>query len=193
MLDAGVRPDPDASGAISKALPPVWECVCRLTAADARPTRGTSCGTCPTAHPPSRPTAATSASPPPRGPTAGSGALASRRGPTAPSLTPPPPSCCATASPTRPASRSRGTSPSASTASSDRTAAHLGLAQSTVSGYLSCLRDGGLVTARAEGRASLYSLARPKLLDLLATDGRFVEATGEAVALCPNSGQDAGR
>ena len=46
--------------------------------------------------------------------------------------------------------------------------AHLRLAQSTVRGHLSCLRDCGLVTARAEGRASLYSLARPELLNLLA-------------------------
>src|SRR4051794_22562335 len=44
--------------------------------------------------------------------------------------------------------------------------AHLGLAQSTVSGHLACLRDCGLVTSRAQGRASVYSLARPELLDL---------------------------
>ena len=69
--------------------------------------------------------------------------------------------------------------------------AHLGLAQSTVSGHLSCLRDCGLVTARAEGRASLYSLARPELLDLLAAAERLLEATGDAVALCPTSGTDA--
>ena len=68
--------------------------------------------------------------------------------------------------------------------------AHLGLAQSTVSGHLSCLRECGLVTARAEGRASLYSLARPELLDLLAAAERLLEATGEAVTLCPSYGQD---
>ena len=67
--------------------------------------------------------------------------------------------------------------------------AHLGLAQSTVSGHLSCLRDCGLVTARAEGRASLYSLARPELLDLLQAAERLLEATGDAVALCPVYGQ----
>ena len=70
--------------------------------------------------------------------------------------------------------------------------AHLGLAQSTVSGHLACLRDCGLVTARAEGRASLYSLARPELLDLLAAAERLLEATGEAVTLCPVFGQDSG-
>ena len=71
--------------------------------------------------------------------------------------------------------------------------AHLGLAQSTVSGHLSCLRDCGLVTARAEGRASLYSLTRPELLDLLGSAERLLEATGEAVSLCPKYGQDTGR
>src|SRR4028119_2128886 len=62
--------------------------------------------------------------------------------------------------------------------------AHLGLAQSTVSGHLSCLRNCGLVTARAEGRASLYSLARPELLDLLAAAETLPAATGAAVRLC---------
>jgi len=70
--------------------------------------------------------------------------------------------------------------------------AHLGLAQSTVSGHLACLRDCGLVSARAEGRASLYSLARPELLDLLAAAERLLEATGDAVTLCPVFGQDTG-
>jgi DNA-binding transcriptional ArsR family regulator len=71
--------------------------------------------------------------------------------------------------------------------------AHLGLAQSTVSGHLSCLRDCGLVTARAEGRASLYSLARPELMDLLAAAETLLAATGDAVSLCPTYGQDTGR
>ena len=70
--------------------------------------------------------------------------------------------------------------------------AHLGLAQSTVSGHLACLRDCGLVSARAEGRASLYSLARPELLDLLAAAERLLDATGDRVALCPVYGQDTG-
>jgi DNA-binding transcriptional ArsR family regulator len=69
--------------------------------------------------------------------------------------------------------------------------AHLGLAQSTVSGHLACLRDCGLVVARAQGRASLYSLARPELLDLLVAAERLLEATGEQVVLCPAFGQDA--
>ena len=69
--------------------------------------------------------------------------------------------------------------------------AHLGLAQSTVSGHLACLRDCGLVTARAEGRASYYALAHPELLDLLLAAERLLDATGEAVRLCPAYGQAA--
>jgi ArsR family transcriptional regulator, cadmium/lead-responsive transcriptional repressor len=60
---------------------------------------------------------------------------------------------------------------------------HLGLAQSTVSGHLACLRDCGLVQSRARGRASLYSLARPELLDLFDATEAFLEATGERVVL----------
>lgn len=63
--------------------------------------------------------------------------------------------------------------------------AHLGLAQSTVSGHLACLRDCGLVTSRAEGRASFFSLAQPELMDLFAAAEKVLAATGEAVALCP--------
>ena len=47
--------------------------------------------------------------------------------------------------------------------------AHVGLAQSTVSAHLACLRDCGLVTSRPKGRASMWSLAAaPELLDVLA-------------------------
>ena len=67
---------------------------------------------------------------------------------------------------------------------------HLGLAQSTVSGHLSCLRDCGLVAARAEGRSSLYSISRPELLGLLAAAEQLLEATGHAVSLCPTYGAD---
>lgn len=69
---------------------------------------------------------------------------------------------------------------------------HLGLAQSTVSGHLACLRDCGLIVARAEGRASLYSLARPELLDLLTAAERLLDATGDSVALCPVYGREGG-
>lgn len=60
--------------------------------------------------------------------------------------------------------------------------AELGLAQSTVSAHLACLRDCGLVDFRAEGRQSFYFLARPELLDLLASAEAVLAATGEAVA-----------
>ena len=66
--------------------------------------------------------------------------------------------------------------------------ADLGLAQSTVSAHVACLRDCGLVHARPEGRQIFYSLARPELLDLLAAAERLLAATGSAVALCPTYG-----
>ncbi|MFD7898571.1 ArsR/SmtB family transcription factor [Streptomyces sp. NPDC059568] len=64
----------------------------------------------------------------------------------------------------------------------------VGLAQSTVSAHLSCLRDCGLVDSRPEGRSSRYFLSRPELLDLLASAEQLLAATGEAVALCPTYG-----
>jgi DNA-binding transcriptional ArsR family regulator len=66
--------------------------------------------------------------------------------------------------------------------------AHLGLAQSTVSGHLACLRDCGLVASRPEGRASVFSLARPELLAVLAAAEQVLAATGDAVSLCPTYG-----
>lgn len=50
---------------------------------------------------------------------------------------------------------------------------HLGLAQSTVSKHLACLLDCGLVTVRAQGRASVYALAHPE-----ATMGLLTAAHG---------------
>lgn len=70
----------------------------------------------------------------------------------------------------------------------------LGLAQSTVSGHLACLRECGLVDSRPEGRASLFSLTiEPELLAVLDAAERLLAATGDAVALCPNYGQQAKR
>ncbi len=69
--------------------------------------------------------------------------------------------------------------------------AHLGLAQSTVSAHLACLRDCGLVTSRARGRASVYSLARPELVTLLRSAETFLEMTGQRAALCPTYGTNA--
>jgi DNA-binding transcriptional ArsR family regulator len=57
---------------------------------------------------------------------------------------------------------------------------HLGLAQSTVSAHLACLRDCGLVTSRAVGRASLYSHAtEPELLDVLRAAETLLAATAQ--------------
>lgn len=65
---------------------------------------------------------------------------------------------------------------------------HLGLAQSTVSGHLACLRGCGLVTSRAVGRASMYSIAEVGLMDLFAAAEGVLALTGDAVMLCPTCG-----
>lgn len=66
---------------------------------------------------------------------------------------------------------------------------HLGLAQSTVSKHLACLRDCGIVVSRPSGRASVYSLAHPEAMrDLLTAAERLLGLTGNAVTLCRNYG-----
>lgn len=65
----------------------------------------------------------------------------------------------------------------------------LGLAQSTVSGHLAHLRDCGLVTARPDGRASVYSLSQPALLDLLAAAQTVLKATSSTAT--PHSAREA--
>ena len=64
----------------------------------------------------------------------------------------------------------------------------LGLAQSTVSQHLACLRGCGLVFARPVGRSSVYALAQPALGDLLSAAETVLADTGNAVALCPTYG-----
>ncbi len=71
--------------------------------------------------------------------------------------------------------------------------AHLGLAQSTVSAHLACLRDCGLVDSRPQGRASMFFLARPELFDLFAAAERVLAENGDAVMLCPVYGEDTAR
>src|SRR6476660_3070869 len=67
---------------------------------------------------------------------------------------------------------------------------HLGLAQSTVSAHLACLRDCGLVTSRPQCRASMWSLDQAaEVLDVLAAAERLLAATGDAVALCSTYGE----
>lgn len=69
---------------------------------------------------------------------------------------------------------------------------HLGLAQSTVSQHLACLRDCGLVAVRPQGRSSWFSLAAPALLaDLLTATQAFVAGTGIGAALLTHH-EDAG-
>lgn len=69
--------------------------------------------------------------------------------------------------------------------------AHIGLAQSTVSKHLACLRDCGLVNARPQGRATVYSLKHVEaLMDLWAAAERLLALTGDAVTLCANYGTD---
>lgn len=66
---------------------------------------------------------------------------------------------------------------------------HLGLAQSTVSQHLACLRDCGLVDVRAHGRASLHRLSHPEaVLALLESAEHLLGLTGDAPVLCPTYG-----
>lgn len=65
----------------------------------------------------------------------------------------------------------------------------LGLAQSTVSAHVACLRDCGLVDGRPVGRQMLYRLTRPELLTVLGAAEELLAATGNAVALCPVYGE----
>lgn len=66
---------------------------------------------------------------------------------------------------------------------------HLGLAQSTVSKHLACLKDCGLIDSRPSGRASLWSLNHSEALTALfgATE-RLLDLTGDSVTLCANFG-----
>lgn len=64
----------------------------------------------------------------------------------------------------------------------------LGLAQSTVSQHLACLRGCGLVSSTPSGRASLFALAQPAVVEVLAAAEELLMATGNAVALCPTYG-----
>ncbi|WP_369372412.1 ArsR/SmtB family transcription factor [Promicromonospora sp. Populi] len=68
---------------------------------------------------------------------------------------------------------------------------HLGLAQSTVSKHLACLRDCGLVESRPQGRASVFSLTHMEAtLAVLESAERLLALTGDAVALCPEHSAD---
>lgn len=64
----------------------------------------------------------------------------------------------------------------------------LGLAQSTISAHIACLRDCQLVQGRSEGRSVYYSLTNSALMEMLAKAEVLLAATGNAVSLCPNYG-----
>lgn len=66
----------------------------------------------------------------------------------------------------------------------------VGLAQSTVSKHLACLKECGLVDSEPVGRASVFRLTQPALIDLLASAEAVLHSTGQAVALCPAYGID---
>lgn len=67
--------------------------------------------------------------------------------------------------------------------------AHLGLAQSTVSAHVACLRDCGLLDVRQQGRSSHYRLAHPDATAaMLRAAEDLLRLTGDAVTLCPTHG-----
>lgn len=68
-------------------------------------------------------------------------------------------------------------------------AADLGLAQSTVSAHLACLRECGLITGRPEARQVFYRIAVAELIDLLAAADLVLERTGHAPELCTRYGR----
>lgn len=69
---------------------------------------------------------------------------------------------------------------------------HLGLAQSTVSKHLACLRDCRLVESRGVGRSSVYTLTHPEaVLKVFAAAEERLVATGDAVVLCHQHGETA--
>lgn len=70
-------------------------------------------------------------------------------------------------------------------------AGRLGMAQSTVSSHVACLRECGLIVGRPVGRQVFYSLAVLELLDLLAAADAVLERTGHAPQLCPRYGEAA--
>ena len=67
----------------------------------------------------------------------------------------------------------------------------LGLAQSTVSEHIACLRDCGLIVARSEGRQNFYSVTTPEVIDVLESAERLLAQTGYQVDLCTTYGRDA--
>lgn len=67
----------------------------------------------------------------------------------------------------------------------------VGSSQSNVSGHLSCLKECGLVLDRPQGRAVLYRLATPAVVDLLRQAEKLLVEVGHEISLCENYRQDA--
>ena len=68
--------------------------------------------------------------------------------------------------------------------------ADLGLAQSTVSAHIACLKDCGLIDGRPHGRQVFYRLRLPELLHLLGDAETILKRTDQAVLDCPIFGVD---
>lgn len=64
--------------------------------------------------------------------------------------------------------------------------ATVGLAQSTVSAHLACLKGCGLLEVRPQGRQSFYRLAHD-VRELLGAAEVLLARTGFEVSLCPNN------
>lgn len=62
--------------------------------------------------------------------------------------------------------------------------AETSLSQPNASGHLACLKDCGLVTSRQEGRYVYYSLADPRIEDVLRGAEGILSGVGEHVYAC---------
>ncbi len=60
----------------------------------------------------------------------------------------------------------------------------LGLAQSTISAHISCLKECRLVGGRTEGRQTFYRLTSPDITHLLHDAEKILEQTDQAVDDC---------
>jgi ArsR family transcriptional regulator, cadmium/lead-responsive transcriptional repressor len=60
----------------------------------------------------------------------------------------------------------------------------LGMPQATVSTHLGCLRWCGFVTTRREDRSVIYSLADPRVSEVVAIAASLLEDNAEHVACC---------
>lgn len=60
----------------------------------------------------------------------------------------------------------------------------LGLAQSTISAHMSCLKECRIIEGRAEGRQTFYRLASPEVAHLLHDAEKILEQTDQAVDNC---------